>query len=453
MDNSANHNKQTLFTNADELLDLSHDAMVAEVESWSQDRLTHEISRWQFWARVEQLPPSGSWRLWLVLAGRGYGKTRMGAEWVRGQALANSEAHIALVGASLSEARAIMVEGESGLLRLPGTQGLLWEPSLRRLTWPNGAMATVYSAAQPDSLRGPQHDFAWADEIAKWKNGIAVWDNLMLGLRLGAMPRVVATTTPRAVPLLRRLMAEPDVVVCNGSTYDNAAHLPDSFLAAITQAYGGTRIGRQELNGELIEDIEGALWTRALIEQCRVTMPPKMRRVVVGVDPPAGSVSARDNDAQKGDACGIIVAGLGDDGHAYVLADYSVAATSPETWAKAVAEAAQIWSADRVIAEANQGGQMVKSVLRAAAINMPVRLVHASRGKAARAEPVMTLYESNRAFHAGRFPALEDELCGLIMGGGYEGPGRSPDRADACVWALTALMLETADGVVRVREL
>lgn len=431
-----------------DLIALSPDDMYAEIECWSNERMADEISRWEFWARAEQLPPLGSWRLWLVLAGRGFGKTRMGAEWVRAQALAHPNSRIALVAASLSEARSIMVEGESGLLNLPGQQGLEWEPSLKRLTWPNGTTAALYSAAQPESLRGPQHDFAWADEIAKWKYGAKAWDNLMMGLRLGQWPRVVATTTPRAVPLLRRLIAEPDAAISTGRTHDNALHLPDSFLTAMHQAYAGTRTGRQELDGELIEDIEGSLWTRDLIERCRTNHPPDMRRVIVGVDPPAGA--SGDN---KGDACGIIVAGLGADDKAYVLDDCSVENASPERWANAVAAAAQNWSADRVIAEANQGGKMVESVLRAAAINMPVRLVHASRSKVSRAEPVAALYESGRAFHVGPFPALEDELCGLITGGGYEGPGRSPDRADACVWALTALMLEGRGGVVRVRGL
>jgi phage terminase large subunit-like protein len=456
MDNIAHQNTDSGFTSADELVALSTDALVAELESWSQERLIAEISRWQFWARVEQLPPSGSWRLWLVLAGRGFGKTRMGAEWVRAQAMANKEARIALVGASLSEAREIMVEGESGLLSLPGAKGVIWQPSLRRVTWPNGAMATLYSAARPDSLRGPQHDFAWADEIAKWNNGIATWDNLMFGLRLGQSPRVVATSTPKSVALVRRLVAEAeldngDVALSKGRTSDNSAHLPDSFLAAMNLAYAGTRIGRQELDGEMIDDVAGALWSRALIERCRVTFPPEMRRVVVGVDPPAGTINGDHHGSNGGDACGIIVAGLGVDDKAYVLADHSVMASSPERWANAVADAAALWSADRVIAEANQGGQMVASVLRAASVNMPVRLVHASRGKVARAEPVVALYESGRAFHVGGFAALEDELCGLVSGGGYEGPGRSPDRADACVWALWSLMLGSGSGEVRVR--
>lgn len=314
-----------------------------------------------------------------------------------------------------------------------------FEPSLRRLVWPNGAQATLYSAGEPEALRGPQHSHAWCDEIGKWGNAsgraMASWDNLLMGLRLGHDPRIVATTTPRSVPLVRRLLTESargEVAVTRGSTFDNAANLPARFLDAMQQTYADTLLGRQELDGELIEDVEGALWTRALLESCRETVAPELTRVVVGVDPPASA---------EGDACGIIVAGLCRDGRAHVLADASAEKASPERWARAVASAAAAWSADRVVAEANQGGAMVASVLRAADLSLPLRLVHASRGKAARAEPVAALYEAGRVRHAGLFAALEDEMCGLIAGGGYEGPGRSPDRADALVWALTELML------------
>jgi phage terminase large subunit-like protein len=424
-------------TSADALIALTPDAMIERIESWSDARLQWEISRWEFWARAGQLPPPSSWRLWLVLAGRGFGKTRMGAEWVRARAEEDGNARIALIGATMAEARQVMVEGESGLLGLPGQSGLLWEPSLRRLTWPNGAMATLYSAARPDSLRGGQHHFAWADEIAKWKNGTAAWDNLMLGLRLGDAPRVVATTTPRPVTLVQRLVKEAeavptDIALTRGRSRDNQANLPGSFLHAMELAYAGTRTGRQEMDGELIEDIAGALWTRALIERQRVAVVPEMKRIVIGVDPPITA---------HGDACGIIAVGLGVDDKAYVLADHSVSGASPEGWARAVAGAAESWNADRVVAEGNQGGEMVESTLRAADLAMPIKRVHASRGKSARAEPIAALYEAGRAWHLGAMPELEDELCGLITGGGYEGPGRSPDRADALVWAMSELML------------
>lgn len=400
---------------------------------------------WRLRARPAQMPPPGDWRIWLMLAGRGFGKTRAGAEWVNALAEANPAARIALVGANLAEARAVMVEGESGILSAVAPwRRPEFEPSLRRLTWSNGAQALLYSAGEPESLRGPQHSHAWCDEIAKWDNASAraerAWDNLALGLRLGNDPRVLATTTPRAAPLVVRLVAQAresggDVVMTRGSTFDNAKNLPPAYLDAMRRAFGQTRTGRQELDGELLEDLPGALWTRALIEQCREDVAKPMTRVVIGVDPPASA---------HGDACGIVVCGTGDDGIARVLADASVEKASPERWARAVAMAAQAWRADRVVAEANQGGAMVASVLRAANGSLPLRLVHAARGKVARAEPVAALYEAGRVRHAGQFARLEDELCGFLPGGTYQGPGRSPDRADACIWALTELMLGRA---------
>lgn len=392
-------------------------------------------AHWRLWAHDGQLAPLGDWRTWLVMAGRGFGKTRAGAEWVRAIAETDPTARIALIAASLDEARAVMVEGQSGILATasPGDRPL-FEPSKRLLTWRSGARATLYSAGEPESLRGPQHSHAWCDEIGKWgRSAEGAWDNLMLGLRMGIEPRVVATTTPRAVPIVRRLLGDPETRITRGSTYENAAALPPAFVRSVKRQYGKSLLGRQELDGELIEDLPGALWTRALIEDCRedaASSPPA--RVVVGVDPPASAT---------GDACGIVVCALGEDGVARVLADASVKRASPERWARAAARAARAWQADRVVAEANQGGAMVASVLRAAEIALPLRLVHASTGKSARAEPVAALYEAGRVRHAGTFPALEDELCGLIAGGGYEGPGRSPDRADALVWAMSELML------------
>ena len=395
---------------------------------------------WDTTARDEQRPPSGDWRVWLVMAGRGFGKTRTGAEWVRAIAEARPEARIAIVAASLVEARAVMIEGESGVIACsPPDQRPKYEPSLRRVVWPNGAQAALFSAAEPESLRGPQHSHAWCDEIGKWvfAGGQAdrTWDNLMLGLRLGSKPQTVATTTPRSVPLVKRLLDRSDgsVAVTRGRTSDNAKHLPKRFIDDIYAEFEGTLVGRQELDGELIDDIPGALWNRALLERCReVGDAPLHCRMVVAVDPPASA---------EGDACGIVVVALGTDGIGRVLADASVEKATPERWARAVAATAQAWRADRVVAEANQGGAMVEAVLRAANVALPLRLVHASRGKVARAEPVAALYEAGRVRHAGLFPALEDQLCGLMTGGEYRGPGRSPDRADALVWALTELML------------
>lgn len=368
----------------------------------SQTRLQYESS-WHHWARDEQLAPAGDWTVWLVMAGRGFGKTRAGAEWVRDIAEADGSARFALIGANFAETRMVMVEGESGLLSIaPPKNRPIWEPSLKRLRWSNGAEAYLYSAAEPEGLRGPQHSHSWCDEIAKWSNNsgqaLAAWDNLKMGLRLGNAPKIAATTTPRPVALVRALVKgdyrKKGVVITRGGTEDNVMNLPSAFINVMNADYGGTRLGRQELDGELIEELEGALWTRVMIEGCRVGSDEtfKTTRIVIGVDPPASS---------SGDACGIIVAAVRGDHKAVVLADCSVEKASPETWARAVADAARIWRADRVIAEANQGGAMVKSVLQAADISLPVRLVHASRGKVARVEPVAALYEAGRVLHAG----------------------------------------------------
>jgi predicted phage terminase large subunit-like protein len=426
----------------------ARERVLAGLNGAAAQALAHD---WEWLARPEQLAPGGDWRIWLMMAGRGFGKTRAGAEWVRRIAEGDGRARIALVGATLGEARSVMVEGPSGLLAVaPWWNRPAFSPALRRLIWPNGAMALLFGAAEPEALRGPQFSHGWADEIAKWPQAQAAWDNLMMGMRLGDRPRVLATTTPRPVPLVRGLVAREggDVIVTRGRTADNVANLADGFVAAMEQSYGSTRLGRQELDGELIAEVEGALWSRELLDRCRVAHVPEredgdalLSRVVVGVDPPASA---------HGDACGIVVAGLGPDGRAYVIADASVEKATPEGWARAVAHAAAVHGADRVIAEANNGGAMVESVLRAAEAALPVRLVHASRGKAARAEPVAALYEAGRVRHRGAFWALEDEMCGLVAGGGYVGPGRSPDRADALVWALTELMLGRR-GDARVR--
>lgn len=425
----------------DWLARLGHDRLREVVREFGETEREELRYHWRLWARSEQLAPPGDWQCWVICAGRGFGKTRAGAEWVREIARKYADARIALVGASIPEARAVMVEGESGLLNCsPGRWRPEFEPSLRRLRFSNGAQAYLYSAAEPESLRGPQHSHAWCDEIAKWDNAadraIRTWDNMLMGLRLGEQPQVLATTTPRAVPLMRRLVDEESrgsVVVTRGSTYSNVANLPARFIESVRKQFGGTALGRQELDGHLLTEIEGALWGRALIEKCREEFSGEaLVRVVVGVDPPASS---------EGDECGIIVAGIGEDGIARVVSDASLAKASPERWARGVASVALAWKADRVVAEANQGGSMVESVLRAADCQMPIRLVHASRGKVARAEPIAALYEAGRVRHVGQFARLEDQLCGLMAGGRYEGPGRSPDRADALVWALTELML------------
>jgi phage terminase large subunit-like protein len=398
---------------------------------------------WPVWERKDQKEPDLPWRTWLVMAGRGYGKTRMGAEWVRRMAMAHPTACIALVGATREQARAWMVENDNGILGVcPPDERPAWEPSLWRLKWPNGATAFVYSAAEPESLRAPQHHFAWCDEIAKWPYGLETWNNLMFGLRRGSLPRVVATTTPRPVPLVRKLI-ELGVKISRGRMVDNASNLPGFFIGEVTRDYGGGRLGRQELDGELIDDVEGSLWPRDLVERCRGPAPSEFRRVVVGVDPPVSAEGI----------CGIVVCALGPDGIGHVLADATVAGAGPKGWARAVASAAEAWGADRVVAEGNQGGVMVEEVLRGAEVSLPVRMVHARPGKSARAEPVAALFEGGRARFAGGFPELEDQLAGMIEGGGYEGPGRSPDRADAMVWAMTELMLGKRRAEPRIRLL
>jgi phage terminase large subunit-like protein len=400
----------------------------------------------ELWAHEAQLPPKGEgWRVWLLMAGRGFGKTRAGAEWVNAVASARAGLRIALVGASIADARTIMVEGVSGLLKVADNYGrrLQWEPSLGRLTWPNGSIAQLFSGDHADGLRGPEHDLAWCDELAKWREAEAAWDNLQFGLRRGPRPRALVTTTPRSIPLMTRIKADPWTAVTHGKTSDNI-NLDEKFIEVMVATYGGTRLGRQELDGELIEDVEGALWTRELIARCRASVPDAFDRIVVGVDPPAGA-------GEGSDACGIVVAGS-HEGALYVLEDASVRGLSPEGWANRVAAAAARWGAGLVVAEANNGGAMVESVLKAADLGLKVRLVHASKGKCARAEPIALKFEAGRAFFAGQFPELEAELGGMTAGGGYDGPGRSPDRADAMVWAMTVLG-ETRSGVPRVRRL
>jgi phage terminase large subunit-like protein len=400
----------------------------------------------EHWAHENQLPPRGEgWRTWLMMAGRGFGKTRAGAEWIHALAKARPGVRIALVGATISDARSIMVEGVSGLLKVAEARRhrLRWEPGVGRLRWPNGSEAQVFSGENADGLRGPEHDFAWADQLAKWRQAEDAWMNLQMGLRRGPRPRALVTTTPRPMPLLERIREGRWSVTTTGRTSDNI-NLDEKFIEVMTATYGGTRIGAQELDGALLHDVEGALWTREIIESSRASLPPAFDRIVVGVDPPAGA-------GENSDACGIIVAGSSG-GLLYVLEDATVRGLSPEGWANRVAAAALRWNTHLVVAEANNGGAMVESVLKAADLGLFVRLVHASRGKCARAEPIALKFESRKAYFAGEFPELEAELGGMIAGGGYDGPNRSPDRADAMVWAMTVLS-ETRSGVPRVRRL
>ena len=398
------------------------------------------------WAHESQLPPtSEGWRVWLMLAGRGFGKTRAGAEWVESLARSRPGVRIALVGATIDEARRVMVEGVSGVWAIARKRRsrVKWEPSIGRLIWPNGSQAQLFSGDNPDGLRGPEHDIAWCDELAKWRDAEGAWTNLQMGLRRGRRPRALVTTTPRTIDLLKRIRGEEWTVTTTGRTDENL-NLDENFIRVMLATYGGTRIGRQELNGELIEEVEGALWPRSLIANRRTALPPKLDRIVVGVDPPAGT-------GANCDACGIVVCGRRGD-TLYVIADESVQGLSPEGWSNRVAAAAVRWGASIVVAEANNGGDMVASVLMAADCPVRVKLVHASKGKVARAEPVALRFEAGRAFLGGSFVQLEEEMAGLVAGGGYKGSGRSPDRADAMVWAMTELG-ETRSGLPRVRRL
>ncbi len=399
-----------------------------EAQAWETD--------WPYWARDKQLPPPGDWRTWLLLAGRGFGKTRSGAEAVRA-AVAAGRKRIALVAPTAADVRDVMVEGESGILSigLPSERPR-YEPSKRRLTWPDGAVATTYSADEPERLRGPQHDFAWCDEIASWRYPEA-WDMLMFGLRLGADPRVVVTTTPKPIKIIRELITDPTTVITRGSSYENRANLADAFFAQIVRKYEGTRLGRQELNAEILDDVPGALWSRALLEETRwpVHKPvPDLIRIAVAIDPAASS-------GEEADETGIVVAGKDADGHGYVLADQS-GRYPPTDWARTAIGLYRQYKADRIVAEVNNGGDMVEATIRMVDPNISYMKVHASRGKVIRAEPVAALYEQRRIHHVGAFPTLEDQQCAFTTDFDRKAAGFSPDRVDALVWALSDLLVE-----------
>lgn len=425
--------------NADFLRSLPPKAAKAWLDSLTDDELVQLRHDWPFWARPQQLQPDGNWLTWLILAGRGFGKTRTGAETVRAWIDSGNYGRIALVAETAADARDVMVEGESGILAVsPPWHKPHYEPSKRRLTWPNGAIATLYNATEPDQLRGPQHDAAWCDELAKWAYAQETWDQLQFGLRLGQRPRQVVTTTPRPIPVVRQLIASKTTITTKGRTLDNAGNLAPSFLSTVVARYEGTRLGRQELDAEILDDAPGALWTRAMIDAAKVDSVPDLVRIVVAVDP-----SGTKGGEEGGDSVGIVVAGKGYDGRGYVLADRTCN-LSPAGWGRRAVEAYHEFAADRLIAERNFGGAMVEHVIRTVDTEVSYSEVVASRGKAARAEPVAALYEQGRISHAAPFKDLEDQLC-LFTPDGFLGDG-SPDRADALVWALSELMLED-DGV------
>jgi phage terminase large subunit-like protein len=389
---------------------------------------------WPIWARSAQLPPDGDWVTWLLMGGRGAGKTRAGAEWVRGLA-SSGVGPIALVGETITEAIAVMVLGPSGLMAVtpPGERPKL---SGAMLHWPNGVEAAILGASDPERFRGPQFAAAWSDEIGKWPNAEAAWDMLQFGLRLGDNPRQIATTTPRPTKLLKRLLADPGTVLTRMTTAENRKHLANSFLSAVVARYRGTVLGRQELEGELIEDMPGALWTRDMFGRWPGGV---LGRVVVAVDPPATS-------NKNSDACGIVVAGRSGERVA-VLRDLTLKPAAPLAWAQRVVEAFHAHGADCVVAEANQGGDMVKAVIAQVDARVPVRMVHATRGKWVRAEPIAALYARGLVAHAAGLTALEDEMCAFGVDGSAN--GHSPDRVDALVWAASELMDVSAPRVRR----
>ncbi|WP_211336803.1 DNA-packaging protein [Rhodovulum iodosum] len=401
----------------------------------------------EFWAMPHQLPPEGPWRTWVILGGRGAGKTRAGAEWVRAQVegarpLDQGRARrVALVGETIEQAREVMVFGESGILACsPPDRRPTWEATRRRLVWPNGAVAQLYSAHDPERLRGPQFDAAWADELAKWPKAEATWDMLQFGLRLGPYPRQCVTTTPRNVAVLRDILAQPSTVARHAATEANRAHLAASFLAEVRARYAGTRLGRQELDGVLLDQAEGALWSLSGLDAARVAEAGPLDRVVVAVDPPV-------TGNKTSDECGIVVVGATVEGppqdwRAVVLEDASVAGAAPAAWAEAAIAAMERHGAERLVAEVNQGGDLVESVIRQIDPLVPFRAVRAARGKAARAEPVAALYEQGRVKHLQGLDALEDQMCRMTAQG-FEGRG-SPDRVDALVWAIHELMIAPA---------
>ncbi len=396
------------------------------------------------WARPEQRAPAGEWSTWVVKAGRGYGKTRTGAENVRHWAETLPGVRIAMVARTASDVRDTMVEGESGIMAVcPPWNRPHYEPSKRRLTWPNGSMATTYSADEPDLLRGPQFHKAWADEVASWRFLIDTWTNLQMTLRLGDDPRLIVTTTPRPLKWLRNLLADKTTVVTGGSTYDNRANLAAAFFDNVTRLYEGTSVGRQELYAELLDEAEGALWQRSDIDDNRVVETPDLDRIVVAIDPAVSS-------NEQSDETGIVAVGRASvrgkgsrtSAHFYVLDDVSLRA-SPLVWAGKAIWLYDEQEADRIIGEVNNGGEMIESTIRTLRDDISYKAVHASRGKAARAEPIAALYEQGRAHHVGMFDDLEDQLCNWEPFGRQ----RSPDRLDALVWAITELMEHTDDGV------
>lgn len=402
--------------------------------SYHFDRLT-----WRKSARAKQLPPEGDWFTWLIRSGRGFGKTWTGANWTIERAMLYPQHPIAIIGQTKADVRDTMVElGESSILKQsPDWFRPEYEPSKRRLVWPNGCIGIIYSGDEPDQLRGPQHGAAWVDELAKYKYPQETWDMLEFGLRLGDKPQILVTTTPRPIPIIKKLLKDKSTIDVRGSTYENADHLPAKYLERLKAKYEGTTLGRQELFGEVMEDMPGALWQRARIEDNRKVVIPDLTRVVVAIDP---AMTANEDS----DETGIIVAGVGKDKHGYILDDRSLRG-SPHAWASEAVAAYSKYKADRVVAESNNGGDMVEYTVTTVDSHASFKKVYASRGKSTRAEPVAALYEQNKVHHVGSFAELEDQMCSWLPG------DDSPDRMDALVWALTELMLD-GPGEIQFRR-
>ncbi len=415
--------------------------MRAQIAALKDYELVTLLNAWPLHSHAHQTPPAPPWDIWLLMGGRGCGKTRAGAQWIAGRVASGEARRIALVAPTYNDAREVMLEGESGLLNIgQPSERPDYIASRRRLEWKCGAVGQIFSAEDPDGLRGPQFDCAWADEFCAWSYPEDTLSNLRLCLRLGEHPQIMMTTTPKPIDALRALVKAPGVIVTKACTQDNRAHLAPGFIRAMQAAYGDSRIGRQELAGELLLDTPGALWSRAQLDAVQIESLPPLSRIIVAVDPPVTS-------GANADACGIIVAGLTDDQQrAIILHDATVQGETPRGWARAVMSACDGWDADYILAEVNQGGEMVQTILASENSGVPVRNVRAHISKARRAQPVAVLYEQGRVKHAARFPLLEDELCRM----GAEQAGRSPDRADALVWAVTELLLsKRGDPAVR----
>jgi phage terminase large subunit-like protein len=436
----------TAISPAQRLAALPADQRAELLQGLDAGALTALSHCWRLWARPDQLPPPGDWRTWLILAGRGWGKTKTISEWISAEVEAGRRRQIGVIGPTADSVRRVMVEGPSGILAVSDPSFRPdYESSTRRIIWPNGVTAHLFSAEEPDRLRGPNFDCAVCDELAAWANAQDAWDNLQLALRIpgskGDAPRCVISTTPRPVALLKDILAAPGTVTTRGRTIDNAANLDAATLRFLENRYGGTTLGRQELDGELIEDADGALWSRSMIEAGRVRRAPELNRIVVAIDP-AGS-SGRD-----GAETGIVVAGIAADEHIYIVEDAS-GRFSPDGWARRAVEAYQTHKADRIVAESNFGGAMVEATLRSVARNVPVTMARASRGKSVRAEPVVALYEQRKVHHVGHLMALEEQLVSWVPNSGMP----SPDRLDALVWAVTELSLNDGGGACTVQRL